>query len=170
VVEEGTPVPVTLEEVEPGTWEMKGSGFEWQLRIPDADTPGSSQGVVTLVRNRDVEVTGSGFLPGSLVDVWLFSTPIFIGTVRVGPDGSFEGRLDLPSGVSVGAHTLQANGLTPDQKQRSLNLGVQVLGSVELPVTGVSGSDTRGVAVLLLVAGAAIVGLSRRLQRSTREM
>jgi len=160
--ENGQPVPVVVNQVAPGGWQMTGPGFQWQMQIPAGDTPGSSQGVVTLVRDREVEVSGTGFLPGSLVDVWLFSKPTFLGTVKVGANGSFEGSLKVPASMPIGGHTLQANGLTPDNEVRSLNLGVQVAGLPRLPVTG---SDDAGAVRYALVAtllGAATLAMARR--------
>jgi len=165
VTENGVLTTVTVEEVKTGNWKMSGADFQWELEIPAADTAGSSSGIVTLVRNREVEVSGSGFKSGTLVDVWLMSTPIFLGTVRVNPDGSFEGALVVPAGIEPGRHTLQANGTTPDNEIRSLNLGVQVLaGNPRLPVTGNDTSPLSQIALFSLLLGAAVV-LGRRFRR-----
>ena len=165
VTENGVLTTVTVEEVKTGNWKMSGADFQWELEIPAADTAGSSSGIVTLVRNREVEVSGSGFKSGTLVDVWLMSTPIFLGTVLVNPDGSFEGALVVPAGIEPGRHTLQANGTTPDNEIRSLNLGVQVLaGNPRLPITGNDTSPLSQIALFSLLLGAAVV-LGRRFRR-----
>ena len=153
-------VPVNIAQTATAEWTMTGDGFTFSMAVPNADsTPGA---VVTLTRGREVTVSGDGFQPGSLVDVWLFSTPTYLGTVRVNADGTFSGSLTVPSTIAVGGHTLQANGNSSDGRLRSLNLGVQLVDrSFTLPKTG--SSDTLGlVAVWLLAAGAFLVIARRR--------
>ncbi len=162
----GQPVPMTIQEVSRGAWQLSGDGFLMTLAVP---LPGggstSAGGEVTLVQNRTVDVSGIGFQPGTLVDVWLFSTPRFLGTVRVKTDGTFDGTLNLPPDVPVGSHTLQANGVTTDSQVRSLNLGVRVVASnPRLPVTGDSMGPVLQLAILVSAVG--VIGWSSsRLRR-----
>ena len=78
-----------------------------RLRIDDT-------GRIVVDRDGSVSVTGAGFAPGEVVDVWLFSTPVLLGSVTVAADGTFAGRLPMPSGVPTGPHTLQLNGTRAD--------------------------------------------------------
>ena len=160
VTQNGQVVPVTIQQTSQGQWQISGAGFQMSLGVPQPGgiTP-SGGGEITLIQNRSVDVSGQGFQPGSLVDVWLFSTPRFLGTVRVAADGTFNGALPLPAGVPVGPHTLQANGVTPDAQVRSLNLGVRVTASnPRLPVTGDSQSPVVRFAMLLVSLG--VIGLA----------
>ncbi|MEY3342235.1 MAG: hypothetical protein RLZZ269_2146, partial [Actinomycetota bacterium] len=164
----GVSIPVVVEQVDNGVWRMTGDGFEWQL---EADAPDGrrvpSGGVITLFENSSAQVSGSGFQPGSLVDIWLFSTPTFLGTVEVGKDGSFVGAVLIPSSIEVGNHTLQANGATSDGAVRSLNLGVRVVDSKPtLPITGPASNGQTWLAALLVLVGAAMLVVAVRDRRA----
>ena len=141
---------------------MQGDGFTFAMEIPSsAGEAGSASGVVTITRSREVEVSGDGFAPGTLVDVWLFSTPTYLGTALVGADGRFTESMNVPASIPVGGHTLQANGTTADGKVRSLNLGVQVVDrNFTLPKTG--GNDTVALVALWLMAAGVFVVTARR--------
>lgn len=179
VHENGAAVPVVVEEIARGQWRMSGRDFQWTMEIPEGDTPGSADGVVTLISNRDVIVGGYGFEPNSYVDVWMLDGvgpsvsqqavwPLdvparYLGSVLVHTDGTFEDPLLVPAGVEPGPYTLQANGRSFDGVQRSLNLGVQVLPSkMTLPVTGRQTSDSVTLAPLLLILGFGLALWSRR--------
>ena len=107
-------------------------------------------------------MSGQGFAPGTLVDVWLFSSPTFLGTVLVGADGTFKASLEVASGIPIGEHTLQANGISSDGDTRSLNLGVRVVDAdIELPATGVT-STLRLLSLWVLMTGVITVIIRRR--------
>ncbi|MFM8649938.1 MAG: LPXTG cell wall anchor domain-containing protein [Actinomycetota bacterium] len=154
-------VPVSIAQTATAEWTMSGDGFTFSMALSGADDvpPGA---VVTLTRDREVTVSGDGFAPGTLVDVWLFSTPTYLGSVQVGADGRFRGALTVPATIAVGGHTLQANGATTDGNLRSLNLGVQVLDrNFSLPKTG-SGGGLGVVALWLMAAGLFLIVARRR--------
>lgn len=165
VVTEGdVAVEATIVRVGEVAWQMTGRGFQWQMQIPALGSQaGSDRGVVTLVTDRDVEISGFGFKGASLVDLWLFSTPIYIGTVRVDANGDFVDALRVPSNISPGEHTLQAIGVTPDGLARTLNLGVRVLSpNPQLPITGGGASPVAEWALWLLVSGWLLVECRHR--------
>lgn len=173
--ENGAPIPVVVEKISTGGWQMRGDGFDLTLDVPNSDVD-EATGLVTLEQNKTVAVSGSGFQPGSLVDVWVLpdgrvtsqavtvqaAAAVYLGQVLVGPDGSFSAELPVGNEIPVGEHTLQVNGTSLDGNSRSLNLGVQILGSgIELPVTG-RPSGLIAWATLVLLAGL-VVALGRRL-------
>jgi uncharacterized delta-60 repeat protein/LPXTG-motif cell wall-anchored protein len=119
---------------------------------------------ITLSQRGRVRVSGDGFQPGSLAQVWLFSEPQFLGALPVAADGSFSGELEVPA-VAPGDHTLQVHGLTPAGDQRSAVLGLRVLALTELPATGSSASGSTTLALLLAAVGVALVFPARRRQR-----
>ncbi|MGA1035264.1 MAG: carboxypeptidase-like regulatory domain-containing protein [Ilumatobacteraceae bacterium] len=178
--ENGQPVGVTVREIERGHWQMVGRDFAWTMQIPAADTPGSAEGVVTLIRNREVNLGGYGFQGNSYVDVWMMpgagsrletqslelssNVPLrYLGAVLVKADGTFVAPLPVPANVEPGPYTLQANGKSFDGVMRSLNLGVRVLDSpMTLPVTGWASPRATDVAWGLLVAGLCVVYIARR--------
>ena len=157
-------VDVKVVSTEAGGLRMTSDNFTLGME-PKAGTgrKDDDSGHLTLTQAGELEVRGSGFTPGSLVDVWLFSTPKFIGTVKVGADGTFSGELSVPGSLAVGDHTLQANGVTATGKSRSLNLGVEVESKRStLPATG-SSSSLPTIGLLIVLLGGALV-LGRRLR------
>lgn len=141
VIENGTPVSTILQVVNSGV-ELRGTGFQLGLgaecNVSTCEVSRDSSGNPFLViePTGQLIVEGDGFAPGSLVDVWMFSTPRYVGTVTVGPNGGFSAKFSLQSlAVPPGNHTLQASGVTVNGEQRVANIGLQVK-SVPLPQTG----------------------------------
>lgn len=85
------------------------------------------------------ETTGRGFMPGTVAEVWLFSARIFLGYATVGPDGTFVKQFTVPSNIELGAHTIQAEGITLQQENAAVAAGVRVTGS---SVSGSGGSGS----------------------------
>lgn len=83
--------------------------------------------VVEFIRDQAAEVSGSGFMPLTRADVWLFSEPTLLGTVDIDENGEFNGTVNVDGRiVQVGEHTLQLQGVGEDGYVRSANLGVVV--------------------------------------------
>lgn len=108
-------------------------GAGWLMSVVPEDENSSvvevedGEVLLELVRDETVTVAGSGFLPGTRADVWLFSEPTLLGTVDIGEDGSFSGQVNVDGRlVSVGEHTLQLQGVGSDGYVRAANLGVLV--------------------------------------------
>ena len=69
-------------------------------------------------RDGIARVSGFGFLPGSLVHIWIFSDPVCLGALTVTEDGTFAGPMSL-LGIPEGEHTLQVNGISFDGAERT---------------------------------------------------
>lgn len=85
-----------------------------------------SAGNVRLQPGDSVRINASGFEPGSVIDVWLFSSPVRIGSAEVGPDGSVSGTFTVPTGTERGSHRLTIIARTVDGEPASLTVGVLV--------------------------------------------
>lgn len=73
-----------------------------------------AQVVIEIVDDTALQVRGEDFvmsLLGTEVDVWLFSTPTYLGALLVQPDGSFDGL--LPIGQDITA--LPSTGTNPNR-------------------------------------------------------
>jgi hypothetical protein len=80
-----------------------------------------------LVQNKSAFVSGTGFLPNTRADIWLFSDPTLLGTVDIDADGNFSGQIEVVGKlVPIGEHTLQVQGVGTDGFVRAANLGVLV--------------------------------------------
>lgn len=181
--ENGIPVNVSLEVLDGSRLALRGPDFELLLSgdCGDGDcsivTDASGRETLVLERDGSARVSGFGFLPGSLVHVWIFSDPVYLGALTVAEDGTFAGPMSL-LGIPVGEHTLQVNGISFDGAERTADLGVLVAGShAQLPMTGGGhGLLLAGVLCLLLgiwlqimrtrcIAGARTKSRSGRLRR-----
>ena len=172
--EAGIPVSVrvsALEEQKQVT--VEGDGWSMAVDVTgEGGTVRSTEGgaVMELVRNETALVSGSGFLPGSRADVWLFSTPTLLGTVTIDADGNFVGEINVdPNAVAVGEHTLQVQAVGQDGYVRAANVGVVV--SDPVTEVAVSTYEVAGtflwwlwLLIALLVTAAVIAGIrySRR--------
>ena len=76
------------------------------------------------------KVSGSGLKPNSYVEVWIFSTPKYLGTVEIDALGSFASELPLPSDLLPGEHTLQIGTLNAQGQLVTMSIPVIVKGKV----------------------------------------
>ena len=105
-------------------------------------------------------VSGSGYAPGSTVEVWLGVPARLLGTVTVGADGSFEASVMIPVDIDPGRYTVQAEGWAANGvDRRTVGTGLSV-SATGLPTTG-RGDVTIVVAMFALVVGV----IARRARR-----
>jgi hypothetical protein len=126
--------------------------------------------VMTVRPGGGVRVTGFGFAPGSEVEVWMFSEPRLLATVQVGAAGTFDALVEVPAGLPVGHHTVQAEGVGVDGAPRALSIGVVVADGASaassqpssLAFTGGHAASLAVVAVAMLCLGLLLVVNERR--------
>ena len=137
-------------------------GFAMELAVGNGPNPSLvDRQVLTVTPSGVVDVRGEGLFPGSEVDVWVFSDPIYLGFVVVGDDGTFAGSFALPVEIPVGKHTVQANGISSSGSLRSVNAGILVE-EMALPVTGQSTSAAVDLGVVAMAAGLLFIMIIRR--------
>jgi|JI10StandDraft_1071094.scaffolds.fasta_scaffold88178_2 hypothetical protein len=109
-------------------------------------------------------ITGEGFAPGSEVVLTLHSTPIALGTLVVGADGTLSGEVVIPAGVAPGSHTLafSVGGVMRGQAP----ITVTAAAGTALAATGIDAGAIAGIAGLLLLAGLTALAGSRRRRAS----
>jgi hypothetical protein len=83
-------------------------------------------GNVRLRPGDTVRISLAGFEPGSTVQAWLFSTPVLMGTVRVGDDGSVVSMFVIPKDAPNGAHRIAIVAKTTDGDPATLAVGVMI--------------------------------------------
>jgi len=88
--------------------------------------PLNSDGSVQLSAGDSIKVAVGGFKPDSEVEVWLFSTPIRLGSAAVGTDGSMSKTFVLPAGVKSGNHRVAVLAKLPNGKTATFTLGIVV--------------------------------------------
>ena len=85
-----------------------------------------NEGNVHLSRGDVIKVSVGGFKPGSVVEVWLFSTPTQLGSAVVSADGTMNGTYRLPFGVKSGSHRVVVTAKMANGKPTTFTLGILV--------------------------------------------
>ena len=83
-------------------------------------------GNVRLKPGDTVRIKVAGFEPGSTVEVWMFSTPVRMGTATVSDDGTVTGNFRIPANITDGDHRIVIVARTADGKPATLTVGVLV--------------------------------------------
>jgi hypothetical protein len=82
---------------------------------------------VVIEKGNTVTTSGTGFKPFSQVDVYVYSTPTWLGAVMTDEFGNFTTTLPMPNALPEGDHTFQAKGLTPDLKIRTAAVPITLI-------------------------------------------
>jgi hypothetical protein len=83
-------------------------------------------GNVRLRTGDTVRIKLAGFEPGSVMEAWLFSTPVLLGTTKVGPDGTITATFTIPEDASSGSHRVGIVARTTDGEPATLAVGINV--------------------------------------------
>jgi len=89
-------------------------------------SPLDSDGNVHLAGGDIIKISVGGFKPETIVEVWLFSTPIKLGSVVVGEDGTVTGEYKLPFGIKSGSHRVVVTARMVNGKSTTFTLGILV--------------------------------------------
>ncbi len=91
-------------------------------------TPGQGGTSQTVAAGGSLEVNSSGWQPGSTVTATMYSTPVRLGQVTVGTDGSFVTQFQVPTNAANGSHRLELTGIGADGQPAVVNLAITVTG------------------------------------------
>ena len=89
-------------------------------------SPLDSDGNIHLAAGDVIKISVGGFKTGSLVEVWLFSTPTKLGSAVVGADGAINGLFTIPAGIKSGSHRVVISAKLPNGKPTTFTLGILV--------------------------------------------
>ena len=138
---EGNPTPVAIkvvgDKVSVGT-----TDFNMQFDLSKGEAKYEDK-KLTFVAKDPVVINGVGFAPGSIVEVWLFSTPTLLGTTVVKADGTFSLEVNVPDTVKGGNHTLQAEGVNTAGQTRSISAPVVVKTTVSSALINFDSNSSR---------------------------
>lgn len=162
----GMPVAVRVTQgPEAGSVGVEGDG--WSMLVGSDAGTGQNQGL-ELARGKAAAVSGSGFMPGTRADVWLFSDPILLGSFDVDESGNFKAEFGVDiDRASAGQHTLQIQGVGTDGYVRAASLGVSISDGEPSPVVDMAESFQAlwwiaTIAMVLILAILSFVVVRRR--------
>lgn len=105
---------------------------DWSLQIKSTTqfVQGSVEDTsarVVIEKGNTVTTSGTGFKPYSQVDVYVYSTPTWLGAVLTDEFGNFTTTLPMPASLPEGDHTFQAQGQTPESKERYASIPITLV-------------------------------------------
>lgn len=111
------------------------SAPDWSLAISSTTkfvqgSTADSSARVVIEKGNTVTTSGTGFKPFSQVDVYVYSTPTWLGAVITDSLGNFTTTLPMPKSLPEGNHTFQAEGLTPDDRERTAAVPITLVPAV----------------------------------------
>lgn len=117
------------------------SSDDWSLQIKSTTqfVQGNTQDTssrVVIEKGNTVTTSGTGFKPFSQVDVYVYSTPTWLGAVMTDEFGNFTTTLPMPKALPEGDHTFQAKGITPDDSTRKAEIPITLVPAVEVNKPG----------------------------------
>lgn len=130
VVVDGKVVDLIVTVAQDGVASIEFPG-EFVVRITPRNADGTivppgEGNAIRAYRGRTVEVGGEGFAPNTVVEVWVNSEPILLGTVTTDSEGKFSKIFDLPVGLLPGQHTLTLGGTTKKGQVVKASVGLIV--------------------------------------------
>jgi hypothetical protein len=85
-----------------------------------------SDGNIRLKVGDKIKIRMAGFLAGSEVETWLFSTPTLLGRTKVDAKGTIDTDFVIPKSVPNGMHRIALKATTADKRAATIGLGVMV--------------------------------------------
>lgn len=104
--------------------------------------PLDANGNIQVSADEEFSTTGTGFAPGSIVEVWMMSNPVQPGTTSADSKGKVEGVFKVPSGVESGSHRLVFKGRNANDASVVVAIGISYTANNE---------DSNTVRVLIIV-------------------
>ena len=96
------------------------------LNANGTQRPLDGDGNVRLNTGDEIRIKLAGFKPGTVMEAWLFSTPVLLGTTKVGADGTVTGTFAIPKNVPKGSHRVVIVAKTTDGSPATLTVGINV--------------------------------------------
>lgn len=89
-----------------------------------------NEGNLRLIGGDAVRINIGILKAASNVDIWIFSTPVRLGTAVVGENGRVSGTFTIPESIEDGAHRIAVKAVLPTGKAVTFTMGV-VIGEPE---------------------------------------
>ena len=88
-----------------------------KLTVTNADTTSvtpEADGSYILEPGMKLTVSSTGLRPSAVVNVWMYSTPVAVGSVTAMSDGSLNETFNAPEALEMGRHHFVVNSRTQD--------------------------------------------------------
>lgn len=122
---------VTISPIDPNVLVVSLPSAQLQVNLSSTSPSGAINPIqnttLTIVRGSEIKISAEGFLPNSEVSVYVFSSPILLGTVRTDAQGKYVSTLASPATLEIGAHTIQLVGFLKDSSAAKISVPMVVL-------------------------------------------
>ena len=105
-----------------GTYQAVLSGLDSSGATRSLDVDGN----LRLTSGDALRLNMGGFKVATQVEVWMFSTPIRLGTAKVEADGRVSGTFTIPKNIEDGSHRIAVTAKLPNGKSTTFTLGILV--------------------------------------------
>jgi outer membrane protein OmpA-like peptidoglycan-associated protein len=85
-----------------------------------------AKATITLVKGSNAVISGFGFKGGTIVQIYILSTPTSVGTALVRSDGTYTGTFKVPPGLADGQHSINSVGTLHTGKPATVGAPVTV--------------------------------------------
>jgi hypothetical protein len=135
------------------------------LTLLSSDSP-----VTAAIPGARLMVVGSGFVPGSSVELFVYSDPEPLGTTTADADGGIAASIVIPADLELGAHALVARGFSSDGLENGYGVAALAVVAPALSSTGVDavGGLLVPLLVILVLLGLGAAGILRGRRRTAR--
>ena len=124
---------VVVSPVDPNALVVSLPSAQVQVTLSSTSPSGTANPIqnttLTIVQGSAIKISAEGFLPNSDVSVYVFSTPVLLGTVKTDAQGKYTSSLISPNGLEIGSHTIQLIGFLKDSSAAKLSVPMVVLQS-----------------------------------------
>jgi hypothetical protein len=103
----------------------------YQAVLSSLDSSGATRsldvdGNLRLTSGDVLRINMGGFKVATQVEVWMFSTPVRLGTAKVEADGRVSGTFTIPKNIEDGSHRIAVTAKLPNGKSTTFTLGILV--------------------------------------------
>lgn len=129
LIVDGEATTITVRRATDATIVAEGGGLRVSLGAvaPDGTPVPLTGDGLAAPHGATVTVTADGFASGGAVDVWAFSSPVFLGSGTAGGGGSLVLDVEVPELLEPGAHTVQFTGESAAGDPIAVSIGVTVV-------------------------------------------
>ncbi|TFD47319.1 LPXTG cell wall anchor domain-containing protein [Cryobacterium frigoriphilum] len=127
-----------------------------QTEVTISPDTASGPAATTFVAGGTIPIAMSGFQPFEVVNIWLYSTPVLLGTLTADAGGNIAGSFTIPAGTPGGTHHIVMFDESGTQ-YTSVDLTV----TRELAKTGASASPLWFALAIMMLGGVAVLFAAR---------
>ncbi len=153
-----TPTPTASPTTVPAS-ELAVTGSPTPASVVGAKSDRVTTPAAILVVGASIPITGEGFKPFEVVDIWLHSTPVLLGTLTANARGSISGSFAMPTGLPTGTHHVV---LVDEAGVSYTSAALVVTTTAALASTGADISSGWLALALMVLGGLALTVAARR--------